>query len=468
MDSNVFLDTSKDFLNFLEGISGSLDELLTDTGNENGSTGFMGLLCSPSSPRNIAWQEEGAFQLSNALGNSTGTSGLDEENCIDSVVERPVSRSITSASEDSSTAPSSAQTRPDQPTDPSNTCKRTRKKRTNKHAELKRELQQRMKEAEALEAANDVLKRRQRLLAALISVRDGQMSRIKQLATGQTPCDFPKYFNGASIDEVRGWSQKQLSAVFMGHLAIITQQLSAATPEKHGELMTFMEGLMEAGRYASLANPHVLHMSGLHIESHLPALVAESSTSGAEGASSSSSGRPSYPPWGGTESLEPQRPQMVADEAHWQQVLSALQLDPGQQTDFCLLHDVHSKLMSKVRQERAVLAKRLEELLQGAGQRYKLDTGGSGSGAGAGAGPSLVTETGHVAEIMEMDCLVEKLGKSMVKERCLSYLVSEVVFGKLIRTEQMVNLAVATYPYIPNHLAMLSTVAQAAAAKQGQ
>jgi len=468
--------------------------------------------CQVPKPPALVQQDVGTLYLNHAEHYATS---IPAQLSFPAKTERESSSAADAASSAGMPMQSAVQ-QPDDtiPAAPSKKIGRQRKPRMRykaqklKMANLDKLLAEKQQEVLVLESVNIALKRRHRILSILIAVRDSQIARGGQLAKGQVPLDFSKYFLGASIEEVKGWGERQLVEAFRSHMHIITQQLAGSScPERRQALTYYIKGFFNARWYAMMCNPKFMGMPGRDASPGLtPATTSplmhihggsagSGTSSSAPGSSPSSFGVAGTPPLAGSPGVceaaiaegqaqggphgqqqqqqacqHHEQQELVAGVEHWAQVVSAMRLEPEQVADMCTLYEVHSHIMHKLLADRAAASRRLEQLTQQA--LHPKEGGEEEAPEGWLRSPCclltaqvgrLTINNDRVEETNEEYTLVEGLRRGLLKERLLLLLVSEALINHILRTEQLVNLGVSSYPYIPNALAIVATVARGAA-----
>lgn len=119
---------------------------------------------------------------------------------------------------------------------------------------------------------------------------------------------------------------------------------------------------------------------------------------------------------------------------HWQQVATAIVLEEEQLQDLEVLHDIHRSLSAKVYSRRQQLVLQMQQLLE----TYSNNIMDS-------------------AARHNIQTLTEKLHRSVQQERCILFLATEV-FDSMLTAEQAARLVVASYPFKPDELAILSAM----------
>ncbi|KAG2451894.1 hypothetical protein HYH02_003669 [Chlamydomonas schloesseri] len=171
---------------------------------------------------------------------------------------------------------------------------------------------------------------------------------------------------------------------------------------------------------------------------------------------------------------------------HWDVVVASLQLTPQQAADIAAVYELYRGLIAKVYEERRLILTALGHTPSPGGSGLGCSMDGSATstflqqlqmqaagamGVGGGAGRPLVggdaregiERTGLAAD-ME---LIDKLSANMDKEHSARTLLCCFFFGKVLAPPQFAKVAVYSYPYFPDSLAVATAVARASGARGG-
>ncbi|KAG2441664.1 hypothetical protein HXX76_003282 [Chlamydomonas incerta] len=162
---------------------------------------------------------------------------------------------------------------------------------------------------------------------------------------------------------------------------------------------------------------------------------------------------------------------------HWDVVVSSLQLTPQQAADIAAVYDLYRGLITKVYDERRLILTALGHAPSPGGSGLGCSMDGSpaaflqqlqadvlGGGGGGGGRPLVggdaregIERTGLAAD-ME---LIDRLAANMDKEHSARTLLCCFFFGKVLAPPQFAKVAVYSYPYFPDSLAVATAVAKA-------
>ncbi|GAX78427.1 hypothetical protein CEUSTIGMA_g5868.t1 [Chlamydomonas eustigma] len=120
---------------------------------------------------------------------------------------------------------------------------------------------------------------------------------------------------------------------------------------------------------------------------------------------------------------------------HWHQVLGTCTLNEEQSQDLLMMDKILTQFNQRVLEDRQQLMFKLTEQVQVWQSSHKLVT-------------STRVDLDHVV-------IMEQLKKNMLRDRCLNFLASEVFFFHILSTLQRFTIFVASYPRIPNKLAII-------------
>ncbi|PNW71399.1 hypothetical protein CHLRE_16g652650v5 [Chlamydomonas reinhardtii] len=160
---------------------------------------------------------------------------------------------------------------------------------------------------------------------------------------------------------------------------------------------------------------------------------------------------------------------------HWDTVVGSLQLTPQQAADITAVYDLYRGLIAKVYDERRLILTALGHTpspggmgtgcpLEGSAASFLQQLQAGMAGGGGGGGRPLVggdaregIERTDLAADME---LIDKLAANMNKEHSARTLLCCFFFGKVLAPPQFAKVAVYSYPFFPDSLAVATAVAR--------